>query len=618
LRFRSNLNTKQYFFVVLSSRQSVIGFFLPLIFFTISFDLVGQNQVGNDFYGPGSSYFNGRSVAVSGDGSRIAIGASRVFSNGTFNGQVAVYDRNGNGWTETGSPIEGGATDRLGTSVAISSDGSTLVAGGTSNSQFGTNAGVARVFRWSGTVWEQLGQDLYGTDPGGLYGSAVAISADGTMIAVSAPRHFDPSFFLGLVEVYRLNSSGMWELVGEPFRGINFNGDERAGSDLALSADGNRIAIAHPFYRLNGFDRGLVGVYDLVNEEWQQVGDYFIGDDDDDETGSSVSLSADGNTIAIGDKDNDAFGQDNGTVKIYSWDGTIWNQTGSTLTEFGNAGISVGAFGFESDISDDGSRLVVTAPFGEAANGQQLGFFQLYEFRSGDWEKIGDQVEADQTFSSFGNTIGLSGDGLTVIIGASSDDGFSANAGLARVFDFTSVLPVELLSFEGSPQKNRVELSWSTTNEQNNSGFKVLYSINGTNWQKIDFVPSVGGLNQSQEYAYTHFAPKNGVNFYRLQQIDFDGSTSFSEIIVIEIDQTAERIFIYPNPVTNNVISLVLPYAENDYSYVVLDHSGRELLRGILTVGNNEVPLGDLKNGNYVVQLSTGSKTYNRKLTVIR
>ncbi len=602
----------------LSTRFSGITFVLFLIFSISSNCLCGQNQIGSDFYGPGSSYFNGGSVATSGDGSRIAIGASRVFSTGTFNGQVAVYDRNGNDWTATGNPIEGGATDRLGTSVAISLDGSTIVTGGTSNSQFGSNVGAARVFRWSGTAWEQLGQDLFGTYPGGLYGSAVTISADGTMIAVSAPQHFDPTFFRGLVEVYRLNGSDAWELVGEPFRGINFNGDERAGNDLAFSADGNRIAIAHPFYQLNGFDRGLVGVYDLVNEEWQQVGDYFIGDDDDDQTGSSVSLSADGNTIAIGDKDDDAFGQDNGSAKVYQWDGSAWNQLGSTLTEFGNPGIGVGEFGTELDISDDGTRLVVTAPGGVVSGGQQNGFFQLYEYRNDDWALVGNQVEAEQTFSNFGNTIGFSGDGLTVIVGASSDDGFRTNAGLARVFDYTVVLPVELINFDARQLKKQVELTWSTAHEQSNSGFKVQHSSNGNNWHSIGFVSGTGTQNQLQEYTHTDFTPADGMNFYRLQQVDFDGSTSFSEIVSVEVNHSENSISLYPNPSSGDLISLSLPNQENSYNYSVLDYSGRQVLSGILTAGNNEIHLANLKNGNYVIQLFTDSKTYRRRFTILR
>lgn len=603
--------------MILFPRVSFIDLPLLLIFLISSCNLLGQEQIGNDFYGPGSSYFNGRSVSTSGDGSRIVIGASRVFSNATFNGQVAVYDRSGNDWLAVGNPIEGGATDRLGTSVAISSDGTTIVTGGTSNSQFGTNAGVARAFRWSGTSWDQIGQDLFGTYTGGYYGSAVAISENGTMIAVSAPRHYDSSSRLGgLIEIYRLNSSNQWELVGDPLRGININGDERAGSDLSLSADGSRVAIAHPFYRLNGFDRGAVRVFDLIGNSWQQVGTTFIGDDDSDHTGSAVSLSADGNTIAVGDKADEAFGQNNGTVKIYQWSGAAWSQVGSTLTEFGNPGISVGNFGFELDLSDDANRLVVTAPFGEASNGQQLGFLQLYEFANGDWEKIGTQVESNQTFSDFGYTVGISGDGLTVIVGASSDDSFLTNAGLARVYDYSNVLPVELLSFDAVPRKDKVDLKWSTTNEEGNAGFNVQFSTNGIEWQTLDFVSGVGETTLQNDYAFTHFNPAYGSNFYRLEQVDLDGQTSLSHVIYIEISHTDKWISIYPNPVTSGVINLILPDSDENYQFVILDYSGREIQRGILTRGHALLNLTGVKRGSYILQVSTNTELHHQKLCI--
>ena len=119
------------------------------------FDLVGSawTQVGADIDGEASSDFSGWSVALSSDGTRLAVGAYGNDGTGSYAGHVRVFDWSGSAWTQLGGDIDGeAADDRSGYSVALSSDGSRLAVGAYGNDGTGSNAGHVRVFDYGGVL----------------------------------------------------------------------------------------------------------------------------------------------------------------------------------------------------------------------------------------------------------------------------------------------------------------------------------------------------------------------------------------------------------------------------------------------------------------------------------
>jgi hypothetical protein len=114
-------------------------------------------------------------------------------------------------------------------------------------------------------------------------------------------------------------------------------------------------------------------------------------------------------------------------------------------------------------------------------------------------------------------------------------DPFDLNWGGTSVLDCTPVtLPVDLLSFSGTKQDNHNEIKWSTSTEINNNYFILEHSCNGKNWDEIEKISGAGNSNFDIHYSTTHRDFKRAINYYRLKQVDFDGTTTTHSIISID------------------------------------------------------------------------------------
>ena len=118
------------------------------------------------------------------------------------------------------------------------------------------------------------------------------------------------------VVVYQLDTNNNLKQLGQDING-EAAGDQ-SGYSVSLSADGNRLAIGSPLNDGNGNDSGSVSVYELdSSNNWQKLGLNINGEAAGDQLGYSVSLSADGNRVAIGSPLNDGSGNDSGSVRVY-------------------------------------------------------------------------------------------------------------------------------------------------------------------------------------------------------------------------------------------------------------------------------------------------------------
>ncbi len=126
-----------------------------------------------------------------------------------------------------------------------------------------------------------------------------------------------------------------------------------------------------------------------------------------------------------------------------------------------------------------------------------------------------------------------------------------------------SSLPVTLLSFTAQPDGNRVQLAWTTTAEQNADRFIVERSTDLSEFTRVGEVPAKGTTEQRQDYGLTDRNPTPGTNYYRLQQRDFDGTTTLFKPVsaIVRTDQPA--VSIYPNPANADRIHLRLWNADN-------------------------------------------------------
>ncbi|SFB08549.1 Por secretion system C-terminal sorting domain-containing protein [Flavobacterium swingsii] len=217
-------------------------------------------QMGNNIYGEANADFSGESVSIAANGLRLAIGATGNDDNGSSSGQVRVYDYNGTNWVQTGNDINGEGISDFSGYVSFSGDGTTLAVGARFNNGNGVDSGQVKVYRYNGTNWVRIGNNIYGEAAGDALGSSVSLSFDGTILAAGAPRNNGNGTRSGSTRIYQYNGTNWIQ------RGIDINGeaaDDYSGFGVSLSSNGTRVAIGALLNDGNGTDSGHVRVYNL-------------------------------------------------------------------------------------------------------------------------------------------------------------------------------------------------------------------------------------------------------------------------------------------------------------------------------------------------------------------
>jgi hypothetical protein len=392
-------------------------------------------QVGGDLNGEAANDRFGWSVALSSDGTRLAAGAYSNDANGVDAGHVRVFDLVGGAWTQVGGDIDGEAAgDSFGVSVALSSDGTRLAVGGYLNDGGGTDAGHVRVFNWSGSAWIQLGADIDGEAAGDNSGYFVALSSDGTRLAVGVIYNDGTGTDAGHVRVFEYHQgSSSWIQLGADIDG-EAAGD-RSGWSVDLSSDGTRLAVGAYLNDGTGTDAGHVRVFNWSGSAWIQLGADIDGEAAGDQFGWSVALSSDGTRLAVGAISNDGTGTDAGHVRVFDLVGGTWTQVGGDID-----GEAAGdSFGYLVALSSDGSRLAVGARLNDGT-GTDAGHVRVFDLVGGAWTQIGGDLDGAVAGDYFGQSVALSSDGTRLAVGGPLNDSPGSNAGQVRVFDYDGVV----------------------------------------------------------------------------------------------------------------------------------------------------------------------------------
>jgi hypothetical protein len=375
-------------------------------------------QIGQTIYGDASWDNFGSSVSMSDDGNIMAVGAP----NG--DGSVRVYQNFNNTWIQIGQDIDGEAPgDYSGRSVSLSSDGNTVAIGAMMNDGNGNAAGHVRIYQNVGGSWSQIGDDIDGEAAGDISGVSVSLSADGYTLAIGAPGHDNGT---GHVRVYNYNGT-TWYQIGNDIDGEA--AEDQSGESVSISADGNTVAIGARWNDGVGNSSGLVRIYQNVGGFWSQIGQDIEGEAANDEYGWSVSLSNDGNTVAIGALDNDGNGYNSGHVRVYQNVGGYWSQIGDDIdgeAADDNSGYSV-------SLSADGNRVAIGAVNNDG-NGNTSGHVRIYQNVGGYWSQIGNDIDGEAANDNSGYSVSLSADGNTLSIGSIGSDVNGTDAGHVRVF----------------------------------------------------------------------------------------------------------------------------------------------------------------------------------------
>jgi hypothetical protein len=239
--------------------------------------------------------------------------------------------------------------------------------------------------------------------------------------------------FIGLMIclIPGIASAQCWQQLG-----TDLNGESEydiAGSSLSLSNDGLTVAYGAP---QNNFNSGKTRVFSWDGNTWIQKGIDIVGETLTEQGGTSVSLNADGNTIAIGSRGNDETLQNAGAVRIFHWDGNAWVQLGSSL--FGNE--TGQGFGASVSLSDDGTTVAIGAPFKsiDVNNWSTIGLARVYRWNNTDWVQVGSDFTGTAENDWFGSSVSLNNDGNYFAVGAKFSDSNGSESGYAKVFYWNS------------------------------------------------------------------------------------------------------------------------------------------------------------------------------------
>ncbi len=167
-----------------------------------------------------------------------------------------------------------------------------------------------------------------------------------------------------------------------------------------------------------------------------------------------------------------------------------------------------------------------------------------------------------------------------------------------------STLPVTMKDFTASLADTKVNLRWSTANEQNTKDFAIQHSKDGSTWTVIGSVAAAGNSNTERHYAFTHHTPSNGVNYYRLKQGDLDGRSTVSAVRTVRTSGTEKKLEVKGNPVSNG--TMVAWVAEKGFATLV-NLSGKTVWQGKLAQGLNQVSVSHLAAGTYFLRVNSSS-----------
>ena len=166
-------------------------------------------------------------------------------------------------------------------------------------------------------------------------------------------------------------------------------------------------------------------------------------------------------------------------------------------------------------------------------------------------------------------------------------------------------LPVELTAFAAAAKNLDALLTWNTASEKSNDHFDVERSLNGTDFVKIDEVRGQGTSTSATDYARTDAgigAKANGLVYYRLKQVDTDGSSSYSPVRTVRFGKAVPAIALFPNPATSATTLDLTALPAGSYQVSVLDATGRVVLHTTLDAGlAHALQLNTIASGSYTL-----------------
>jgi hypothetical protein len=437
-------------------------------------------------------------------------------------------------------------------SISISSEGSIIVIGASGYPY--PHPGEVISYRWEGQEWHQMGSIIEGKKPYDRFGFSTSLSDNGLrLVACSHNSQY--------IQVYEFRDNN-WFQVGKDIWGGKGSAETH---DVDISANGNIVAVGAANSPQPNIHRGVVRVYHYMNGAWEQLGDDILGENDKDQSGWSISLSDEGNMVAIGAMGNDNGGEKSGHVRIFTLSNGQWEQIGNDI----RGRMAGDHFGTSVSLSANGQRVAIGC-LSAYSPSDETGYVTIYEHNSGDWVNVGGVI-IGQTDEHFGSQVSLNAEGNRVVVYSSNNDNCPI-----RIFDYNGE---SWLKSGNSIKSDRL---------YNDLGHGIGISADG---QRVAAVSQSGGGGGGFVQVY---------DISNISIEDYDNEDC--EVPLEEVEEEI-KMKVFPNPTFGEIRfeGIELTKLIEDKRILLYDALGREI-SGYL-VAENSIDISIKPSGVYLLKV---------------
>jgi cytochrome c peroxidase len=182
---------------------------------------------------------------------------------------------------------------------------------------------------------------------------------------------------------------------------------------------------------------------------------------------------------------------------------------------------------------------------------------------------------------------------------------------------FPATVPVQLVDFSAKRVFDHIQLNWQTASEKDNDFFTVEKSTDAKTWENLAILRGAGLSTTIKNYSVRDEKLQNGIQFYRLKQTDFDGRSTYSKVVSVNVESNGKGSFkLYPNPVTNWVSIAFddLP-KEKDGELRLVNSAGQVVLTQKITdISQQQIDISRLPKGVYWFNLTVGNRIWTQQL----
>ena len=479
-----------------------------------------------------------------------------------------------------------------GNAVAVSADGKTAIVGGYTDNSY---QGAVWVYSKTNEKWDQ-GVKLTANDSifKAQQGYSIALSADGNTAIVGG---ISDNTFKGAAWIFTRNN-GVWLQQGKKLVGTGTVGNAQQGSSVGISADGNTVIIGG--YTDNNY-LGAAWVFTRINGVWKQQGGKLVGSGalGSAKQGYSVAISADGNTAVVGGIADRKDTTEQGAVWVYTRTDSVWTQQGSKLS--GTGSIGAAQQGSSVSLNANGNTLIVAG----GKDNNDKGAAWVFTRTGNKWLQQGNKLvsnDANRDTVRIKFSVALNADGNIAIIGGTNND---ESKGAALLFtrdgEIWSQKNISLVSVGNIPSNNN-GLAVAMSADASTIALGATADNFGVGSANIFVklpIPTISNFTPSSGTIGT-LVSINGTNFKNVQTINIGG---VSALIISKTDSSLVAM-VMPGTITGELKITTTIGTGTSGNFSVIPTSFPSIQQGEKIAGS----FGNIQHG-YSVSISADGNT---------